>query len=96
MPRYKRYSEDFKNDAIKYVEDHPDMLLQHAAEHLGIPSGTLNNWVRKYRRSLSDENADPRTPLSEVEKENIRLNRKVRDLEDALAILKKAIGILND
>ena len=96
MPRKKRYTEEFKNDAIKYVEDHPDMLLQYAADHLGIPSGTLHNWVRKYRRGLNGENADPRAPLSEQEKEINRLRRENRDLQDALAILKKAIGILND
>jgi len=34
--------------------------------------------------------------LTEEEKEIRRLQRENRDLEDALAILKKAIGILGD
>ena len=32
----------------------------------------------------------------ELERENARLRRELRDKEDALEILKKAIGILND
>ncbi len=96
MPKQKRYTDDFRRNAIRYVEDHPDMLLQHVADHLGVPSGTLHGWIRKYRRQLNDENADPRAPLTEAEKENIRLRRELRDTKDALEILKKAISILND
>ena len=96
MPKQKRYSDDFKRNAIQYVEDHPDMILQHVADRLGVPSGTLHGWIRKYRRQLTDENADPRAPLTEAEKDNIRLRRENRELQDAVEILKKAISILND
>ena len=34
--------------------------------------------------------------LTDAEKELARLRRENRDLQDALAVLKKAIGILND
>ena len=34
--------------------------------------------------------------LSDLEKENLRLQRELRDAKDALEILKKAISILGD
>ena len=96
MSTIRRYTEDFKKDAVKYVEAHPDMTLQQAADCLGMPKETLYGWVKAYRRKLRDGEAAPTGNLTDTEKELARLRRENRDLQDALAILKKAIGILND
>lgn len=34
------YSKDFKGDALKYIEEHPDMKSKDVADRLGIPVGT--------------------------------------------------------
>ena len=47
-------------------------------------------------RKLRDEDAAVSGSLTDAEKELARLRRENRDLQDALAVLKKAIGILND
>ena len=91
------YSKDFKRDALKYIEEHPDMKIKDVADRLGIPVGTLYDWNKKRSRyDILVEDAPPSGPLTEEEKEIRRLQRENRDLEDALAILKKAIGILGD
>ena len=91
------YSKDFKRDALKYIEEHPEMKVKDVADRLGIPVGTLYDWNKKRSRyDILGEDAPVSGPLTEEEKEIRRLQRENRDLEDALAILKKAIGILGD
>ena len=91
------YSKDFKRDALKYIEEHPEMKIKDVADRLGIPVGTLYDWNKKRSRyDILGEDAPVSGPLTEEEKEIRRLQRENRDLEDALAILKKAIGILGD
>ncbi|MBO4705195.1 MAG: transposase [Spirochaetaceae bacterium] len=96
MSTIRRYTKDFKNDAIQYVEAHPDMPMEQAAEHLGMPKETLYGWVKAYRRKLRGNEIAPSVPLTDEEKELARLRRENRDLQDALEVLKKAISILND
>ena len=94
----RTYTDDFKRDALDYVKNHSDLSYKAVAERLGVPKETLYGWIKKERRK-SDPNftgnsfSDPQT---ETEKENIRLKRELRDAEDALEILKKAISILGD
>lgn len=96
MSTIRRYTDDFKRDAVAYVQDHPDLTMQEAAEYLGMPKETLYGWVKAYRRSLRNGNeTDLAGPMTEEEKEIARLKRELRDAQDALAVLKKAIGILN-
>ena len=91
------YSKDFKRDALKYIEEHPEMKIKDVADRLGIPVGTLYDWNKKRSRyDILGEDAPVSGPLTEEEKEIRRLQRENRDLEDALAILKKAIDILGD
>lgn len=50
----RRYSSDFKHDAVQYVESHPDISMQDAADNLGMPKDTLYGCLillqQKYRR----------------------------------------------
>jgi len=97
MSTNRKYTDDFKKDAIQYYESHPELGLGKAAEHLSIPKETLYGWIKIHRRQTQGcEDASSSTPMTETEKELARLRRENRDLQDALAVLKKAISILND
>lgn len=96
MSTIRHYTQDFKRDAVQYMEDHPEMTLQQVADYLGMPKETLYGWVKIHRRKLHGIEASAAEPLTDAEKELGRLRRENRDLQDALAILKKAIGILNN
>ena len=94
----RRYSSDFKHDAVQYVESHPDLSMQDAADNPGMPKETLYGWVKAYRRKLraGGESEPINGNLTDDEKEIIRLKHELKDTQDALEILKKAISILGD
>ncbi|MEU0939679.1 transposase, partial [Embleya sp. NPDC005971] len=46
----KRYTQQFKDEAVRLVLDGPRPIIQVARE-LGVNDTTLGNWVAQYRRS---------------------------------------------
>ncbi|MGN1157568.1 MAG: transposase [Agathobacter sp.] len=93
----KKYSDEFKKDALKYIEDHPELDKKICAEYLGVPYDTLYGWYKKARREKNKMEGDIESSgLTDIEKENIRLRRELRDTQDALYVLKKAISILGE
>lgn len=92
----RQYTEEFKKNAIQYLNDHPELDKRKAAEYLGVPYDTMYGWYKKARRESVPEAYDEQGNLTDAEKENLRLRRELRDAKDALEILKKAIGILGN
>ena len=96
MSRKKtQHSKQFKLDAVNYRREHPDLTQVECAKNLGIGVSTLARWETQFR----DNNGD--IPVrgsgnykSDEAKEIARLKRELRDAQDALDVLKKAIGIL--
>ena len=90
-----QYTEEFKVNAVKYWNNHPDLGIGKCAKNLGISKSALSNWGKAY---ASNEGAVPTRGRGNFEsdeaKENARLRKELRDTQDALDILKKAIGIL--
>ena len=91
----RNYTEQFKNDALAYVHDHPNLSISECARNLGINKNTLHGWLRK-TRERGEVHRGSGNYASDVAKENARLKRELRDAKDALEILKKAISILGD
>ena len=94
MPR-KQHTKQFKLDAINYRKEHPDFTQLQCAKNLGIGISTPARWESQYRNNDGD------IPVigsgnyeSEIQREDARLKRELRDTQDALDVLKKAIGIL--
>jgi transposase-like protein len=72
MPeRRKKYSPEFRQEAVKAVIETSRPIAQVARE-LGIVEGTLGNWVNAYRR----EHAGEEPPLTVSER--ARLHELVR------------------
>ena len=95
MAKGTQYSKQFKEDAVRYRKDHPELTVQKAAENLGISESALKNWMKAAREN---EDSVPTRGTgnysSDEAKEIARLKRELRDTKDTLEILKKAIGIL--
>lgn len=94
MPR-KQHTKQFKLDVINYRKEHPDLTQLQCAKNLGIGISTLARWEAQYRNNDGD------IPVigsgnyeSDEQREIARLKRELRDTQDALDVLKKAIGIL--
>ena len=93
----RKYSDEFKRNALEYTKDHPDVDMRVCAEYLGLPYDTLYGWYKKDRREKRNDSVSIRDAgMSDEEKEIMRLKRELRDTQDALEVLKKAISILGD
>ena len=85
----KQHDKQFKLDAVRYVKEHPDLTQSECAKNLGIGLST------RYRIFDGDiPTVGSGHYASEEAKEIARLKRELRDSQDALDILKKAISIL--
>lgn len=84
----KRFSEEFKVEAIKRVLANAGSQNQ-VAEDLGIPTSTLSGWMKQYRENPSKGIKASLKP-SEAELELKRLRKENRELQEENEILKKA------
>ena len=80
----KRYSEEFKIEAVRQVTDR-GYKVSEVADRLGITTKSLYDWIRRY----GDEQAQ-HLQISEQQKEIRRLKAALRRAEEERDILKKA------
>jgi transposase-like protein len=81
-----RYSQEFKEQAVRRVIDNTLTVVQVARE-LDVNETTLGCWVTAYRKKASGEPLPAGMPESEKMRE---LERRNRELEMENAFLKKA------
>ena len=48
----KRYSEQFKQESIQYVQSNPEYGIATLARQLGVGYSTLDSWLRQHRKSM--------------------------------------------
>ena len=95
MAKGTKYSQEFKEDAVRYRLEYSDIALRKCAENLGISESALKKWIRaakEHEGSVPTRGSG--NYASDEAKEIARLQRELRDTKDALEVLKKAIGIL--
>lgn len=90
----KQYEKAFKENAVQYRRDHPDLTVKECADNLGVPKDTLQGWLSAYKNKGENAFRGSGNYSSDEAKEIARLKRELRDTQDALEVLKKAIGIL--
>ena len=89
MAKGSRYDQQFKENAVRYRLEHPELSLQKAAENLGISDSALKTWLRAARENEgSVPTRGSGNYSSDEAKEIARLQRELRDTKDALEILK--------
>lgn len=93
-----RYNEEFKKQAVKYIQDQTKTLPE-ISDELQIPIGTLRQWAAKYRRFDDVPSAERVRQLEQELKEKERLltskNREIENLKEELTIVKKAVHIFS-
>ena len=91
----KHYDEDFKLNALKYRKDNPHLTVRAVAKNLGISAPTFYNWQKAANQNGGDVlHRGSGNFGSDEAKEIARLKKELKNSEDALLILKKAMGIL--
>jgi transposase len=87
-PRRRKYSPEYREEAVKMVIETSRPIAQ-VARDLGINEGTLGNWVNTYRREhVGDEpvlDVSERARLREAERQNRELKMENEFLKKAAA-----------
>ena len=78
----------------KSIQQKQYQELQGCATNLGISQQTLSRWQKELRETGDIESRGSGNYASDEAKEITRLKRELRDAQDALEVLKKAINIL--
>ena len=91
LVRYRRYTDEFKKEAVRLAES---VGGTEAAKRLGVPDGSLRNWIKQRRGGKLETPERSSVPvkrtLAEVEAENNRLRRELANTKLDLEIVKKA------
>ncbi|GAA4384554.1 transposase [Agromyces bauzanensis] len=89
---YRKFDEDFKQGAVRIVEETGKPIARVARE-LGVHEGTLGNWVAAARRARDGENP----PLTESERaELVRLRKENTELRMQRDVLKRSVALWVD
>jgi len=86
----KRYSAEFKREAVKLASQ-PGMMKRQVAQELGIHENLLRSWVRQFAAGKW-EAMPGKTLKSEQQQELERLRRELKRVTTERDILKKAVG----
>jgi transposase len=89
MKRSKPYSEEFKAEAIKLVQQQ-NLPASQVARDLGVYPETLRRWMRELMPTPAGASPAPAS-AGEV----ARLQREIEQLRSERDILKKALGIFS-
>ncbi len=83
----KRYSEQFKQESIQYVQSHPESGIATIAKQLGVGYSKLDSWLAHHLKSMGFA----KSALMSTDKQRIRqLKKQVSHLTEVNEILKKA------
>lgn len=90
MAKGTKYSQQFKEDAVRYRQEHPDLPLSRASANLAISESALKTWCRTAKEHEGEVPTRGSGNYSSDEaKEIARLQRALRNAKDALEVLKK-------
>ena len=83
-----RYDEEFRADAMRLVRE-GGRSISSVAKDLGINPRTLSNWLGTENKRQNPDKAR----IMELEAELKAEKRRIAELEETVAILKKATAI---
>ncbi len=89
----RRYDREFKEDAIRLIVD-GGRTVRGVARDLGIHENMLCRWKKEYLQD-KEHSFPGKGHMKPHEEEIFKLKRKVSDLEEDRAILKKALAIFS-
>lgn len=85
----RKYSPEFRADAVRLYESRPDMSYSDVAADLGIARGTIKTWVFQARKVAGKvATAAPEGVMESPEEELSRLRVENADLREREKMLK--------
>ncbi len=90
-----KFTDEFKQGVIQYMDDHPNESKLSVAKRFGIADSTIHKWLKDAKENNGMiQSRGSGNYSSDEAKELARLRKELKDTQDALDVLKKAIGIL--
>lgn len=87
----REYPREFKIESVRvYLEKGKNR--KRTARELGIPDGTLRDWIKKYMNEANDKSKE-KPKKKDYEKELQEKDKIIQKLQEEVFILKKSIGI---
>ncbi|WP_063050811.1 transposase [Nocardia arthritidis] len=88
MAAPKKYPDELKARAVRlYRESDPKPVIRKLAEQLGVHHEALRNWIRQDEADRGERDDRPTTEMLE---ENLRLRKRMAELERVKAVLRDA------
>lgn len=85
--QYKSYDEDFKKTIVNLYEN--DKGISELSREYGVGKSTIDSWIKKYKTIITS------TGETTTNDEILKLQKKNRELEQEVEILKKAVAIFS-
>lgn len=85
--KYKSYDEDFKKTIVSLYENGKG--ISELSREYGVGKSTIDGWIKKFKTITTS------TGETTNNDEIIKLQKKNRELEQEVEILKKAVAIFS-
>ena len=85
--QYKSYDEDFKKTMVNLYENGKG--ISELSREYGVGKSTIDSWIKKYKTITTS------TGETTTNDEILKLQKKNRELEQEVEILKKAVAIFS-
>lgn len=85
--QYKSYEEDFKKIVVKLYENGKG--VSELSREYGVGKSTIEGWIKKFKTITTS--TGEKTNNDEI----LRLQKKNKELEQEVEILKKAVAIFS-
>lgn len=89
MGKNKKYSEEFKKDAVRLMLARGTRTIRDVARGIGVSPSMLHRWHEKYGAEVSGGAVQSQHEREDVE----QMRRRLRELEQENALLKKAAAL---
>ena len=96
----QRYNEEFKKQTVRFIQEQTKTVAD-LAEELNIPKSTLHQWMSQYRELKNEPAAsvdrvrELEVQLKEMGRQLQEKDHRIADVEEELAIIKKAVHIFS-
>lgn len=88
MKKRRKYTEEFKRDAVKLMVNRGTRTVEEVAKRVGVSPSMLHRWHQLHEEAVASGRSQPETSQGSDDTEALR--RRVRQLEQENALLKKA------
>jgi transposase len=89
MAQRRQFTDEFKKDAVRLMLARGTRTVEEVAAGIGVNSSVLYRWHQRFSSEVAG-----RPATSEQDREDVeRMRRRLRELEQENALLKKAAAL---